>query len=186
MNKALEIKSRVTMPEILRRYGFDIDRHNRIACPLHGGVDRNCGVRDGYIHCFVCNKSADQIGLVQFVFGISFQEALKKIDEDFSLGIFAVESDRRRLMQMAQENFWRKKEQEKKQKEKDELYQRYWDALDLFVEADRRKTKYKPKNQNEEINPLFLEAVKEYDRLKYALGCAETELYIYEHAEKNS
>ena len=53
MNYADEIKSRLKMPEVLRYYGFDIKR-GRIPCPIHSGSDRNCGVKDEYIHCFVC------------------------------------------------------------------------------------------------------------------------------------
>ena len=49
------------MPEVLRYYGFDIKR-GRIPCPIHHGDDRNCGVKDEYIHCFVCGATVDVVG----------------------------------------------------------------------------------------------------------------------------
>ena len=117
---ANEIKSRVKMPELLRCYGIEVNRRHRIACPLHSGTDKNCGVKDDYIHCFVCGESADQIRFVQRYFSLDFNEAVLKINEDFSLGIpigdRAVYIDKRKKWKWQNKRFCETKREKRKKK----------------------------------------------------------------------
>ena len=75
-----EIKNRIKMPELLQFYGFDIKR-GRMKCPLHNGEDYNCGIKQDYIHCFVCGESADAISFVMKYYGLSFKEAMTKLSK---------------------------------------------------------------------------------------------------------
>jgi DNA primase len=130
---ANEIKSRVKMPELLRCYGIEVDRKNRIACPLHSGTDKNCGVKDDYIHCFVCNESADQIGFVQKYFSLSFADAVSKINTDFSLGLpIGQRVERRKQIDIAKERFRRKQKAKEKEEAKDKLFS---EIIDLNEEC---------------------------------------------------
>lgn len=178
---ASEIKNRVTMPQILRLYGFDVDRHNRIPCPLHGGTDRNCGVKDDYIHCFVCGESADQIKFVQKYFGLSFADAISKINADFALGLPIGEKiDRRKQMDIARQTFERNQKQKREREARERLETAFYDAHGDFARLDRQMREYAPKSGEKELHPLFVEAIKNIEYAKYALGCAEEELYLYE------
>ena len=67
------------MPQVLDHYGIERNRANRIRCVLHNGQDFNCGIKDHYIHCFVCGQSADVIKFVQVYFGLDFQSAISKL-----------------------------------------------------------------------------------------------------------
>ena len=178
---ANEIKSRVKMPELLRRYGIEVDRKNRIACPLHSGKDKNCGVKDDYIHCFVCNESADQIGFVQKYFSLSFADAVSKINTDFSLGLPIGERiDKRRQTDMARQAFLRKREQKKKEEEHEKYLTAWLDAHSELIRLERQKIDYRPKSECEELHPKFIEALQNIEYAKYRLGCAEEELMEYE------
>ena len=178
---ANEIKTRVKMPELLRRYGIEVDRKNRIACPLHTGRDKNCGVKEDYIHCFVCNESADQIRFVQKYFSLSFSDAVSKINTDFSLGLPIGERiNKRRQTDMARQSFLRKQEQKKK----DDVHERYlsdWlDAHCELIRLERQKIQYRPKYACEELHPKFIEALQNIEHAKYRLCCAEEGLMEYE------
>lgn len=182
---ANEIKSRVKMPELLRHYGIEVDRKNRIACPLHIGIDKNCGVKDDYIHCFVCNESADQIAFVQKYFSLSFADAVSKINVDFALGLPIGERiGKRRQTEMAKQVFLRKQEQKSKEEEKEKYITAWLDAHENFIKWDRQKEKYKPKSTGEELHPKFIEAIINIKYAKYQLDCAEEDLYLYE--QRNS
>lgn len=173
INKIFEIKSRITVPEILRYYGIEPDSHNRIACPLHGGHDNNCGVKDEYIHCFVCGKSADQIGIVQAIFNISFSDAIKKIDSDFELNLFKKMS----FEQVRRSRYERMAFQAKRDREKyiaDQADREYWKAFDEWKRLDDNRRRFKPASPDEKLHPLFVESLQKRDFQKYILDSLET------------
>lgn len=179
---ANEIKSRLKIPEILQFYGFKINRSSRIPCPFHNGTDPNCGVKPDYIHCFVCGESADQISFVQKYFGLTFQEAIKKLNDDFSLGLpLGINHSTRESLYMARKAFHERKCRQDKENDLESKKTAYWDAFDEFVRLDRQKRTYRPKEKCDELHPLYVEALKKIEYAKYRLGCAEEELYRYEH-----
>ena len=177
---AREIKSCVKMNELLQFYGFDV-RRSRIKCPFHNGEDYNCGVKQDYVHCFVCGESADAVGFVMRYFGLSFKEATTKLNKDFNLGLPIGESlDRRKQIEFAKKSFNAKRERENKNNEHNRLKNAREEALDEWIRFDKQKTKYKPTSENEGLHPLFVEAIIRLPHAEFALDCAETELYLYE------
>lgn len=177
MDYASEIKSRLTMPQVLEYYGFAINRSKRIPCPLHSGRDENCGVKEHYIHCFVCGESADAIKFVQVYFGMDFQSAVSKLNTDFSLGLpigERISLRQRREMEHRQRE--RQEERNREQRERERLEAEYWAAFDVWKKYDTNKREFAPKSPNEDFHPLFVEAVKNIDRAAYELSVAEMRL----------
>ena len=85
---AVAIKQIVTMPDVLERYTSSFaPRKNRIPCPIHNGEDYNFCFSDSGFHCFVCGASGDVIGFVQELFSLRFIDAVKKLNDDFGLGL---------------------------------------------------------------------------------------------------
>ena len=79
------IKQAVPMPEVAERYTGQRIVRNRIRCPMHNGTDRNMRIYPKSYYCWVCHAAGDQIQFVQSVLGLSFQDAMKRINEDFGL-----------------------------------------------------------------------------------------------------
>ena len=79
------IKSSVSMPEVAERYTGQRIIRNRIRCPIHHGSDLNMRIYRSSYHCFVCHATGDVIQFVQSVLGLSFQDAMKRLNEDFGL-----------------------------------------------------------------------------------------------------
>lgn len=131
---AQAIHERLSMAEIVRFYlpGTEI-RHRRIACPLHNGRDYNLSMsRSGY-KCFVCGASGDIIGFVGELLSLERKDAMRRINQDFRLGLpidgyvtdelgAALRESRRKALE--------KENREKKEKEKLELWWDRWCALD--------------------------------------------------------
>ena len=82
-----EIFSRVTMPEVLNMYGIGTGRYKRIPCPLHGGKGSNFSYNDNFYQCWACGKKGSVVGFVMEHFGLTFGQAVTKINLDFNLGI---------------------------------------------------------------------------------------------------
>ena len=182
MNYANEIKQRLTMPQILEYYGFTINRAKRIPCPMHNGTDENCGVKEHYIHCFVCGESADAIKFVQVYFGLDFQSAISKLNDDFCLGLpIGQRIDRRKQIEMGRIAFERKRKAEQHQKELQQIEDDYWAAFEEWKRLDDNRRKYAPKSPTEPLHPLFVEALKNIAGAEYNLSCAEIARYEYEN-----
>lgn len=81
------IKQAVTVPDAVQRYTGQRIYRNRIKCPVHNGADYNMRIYPRSYHCFVCHATGDVIQFVQSVMGLSFQDAMKRLNEDFNLGL---------------------------------------------------------------------------------------------------
>ena len=181
MNYANEIKSRLKMQQVLDYYGIERNRANRIRCVLHNGQDFNCGIKDHYIHCFVCGQSADVIKFVQVYFSLDFQSAISKLNDDFRLGLpIGKKIDRRTQLEMNKAAFERKRKIEGEKKRREQIENDYWSAFDEWKRLDDNKRNYAPKTPTESLHPLFVEALKNIAGAEYRLECAEIARYEYE------
>ena len=181
MNYANEIKSILTMPQVLDYYGIERNRANRIRCVLHNGQNFNCGIKDHYIHCFVCGQSADVIKFVQVYFDLDFQSAIIKLNDDFRLGLpIGKKIDRRTQLEMNKAAFERKRKIEAEKKRREQIENACWAAFDEWKMLDDNKRNYAPKTPTEPLHPLFVEALKNIDGAEYNLSCAEIARYEYE------
>lgn len=171
MNGTAEIiKDRLTMPEVLQRYGFNPDR--RMKCPLHGGDDKNFSVFEKGFMCFSHCGGGDVISFVQKLFNLNFPDALKKIDNDFGLnlsGNLSIE-ERRRI------SYQTKALNARKQREnavREHFEREYWKVFDEWKRLDDNKRLYAPKTPDEELHPLFVEALQKLSYQEYLLDEAE-------------
>lgn len=173
------------MPQVLEYYGFKINRSKRIPCPLHNGDDANCGVKEHYIHCFVCGQSADVIKLVQVHFGLDFKSAISKLNDDFLLGLpIGQKIDRRKQLEMQRQAFMRKREINAQKQKEQELDKTYWTAFEEWKRLDSNKRNYAPKTPTEALHPLFVEAMQNISGAEYRLECAEIARNEYENRNR--
>ena len=102
------IKSSIPMQEVVERYTGQRPIRNRIRCPIHHGSDLNMRIYRNSYHCFVCHATGDVIQFVQSVLGLPFQDAMKRLNEDFRLnlpiGEKLPEQDKARLTELNSRN----------------------------------------------------------------------------------
>jgi DNA primase len=175
------IKEQLTMRDVLLRYGYDSKK--RMPCPIHCGQDDNFEVKERSWHCYSHCGSGDVISFVQKVFGLSFSDALRKLDEDFRLGIYETVSNRKGVS-IAKQAYKRKKQAEQKKREREDLKRRYSAAYDEWARLQKNKALYAPKTPDEEWHPLFVEAVQKLTYQEYLLECVEMEVYENERRNK--
>ena len=82
---AEKVMEMVTVPMLLSYYGYPVSARKRIPCPLHSGKDPNFCYTDRVYHCWTCGAKGNVISLVMQLFGLSFPQALMKLNTDFSL-----------------------------------------------------------------------------------------------------
>ena len=175
------------MPEMMNHYGFELDRSGFCKCPLHGEKTGSFKAYSGNrgFYCFGCGAHGSVIDFVMLYFGVSFKDALVKINEDFSLGLPIGEKiDRRKKLEMNRQAFLRKREMNAKKAEQERLESAYWAAFDEWKRLDDNKRNYAPKTPTEPLRPLFVEALKNIAGAEYKLSCAEIARYEYENRNR--
>ena len=81
------IKSSVPMRDAVERYTGQRVVLNRICCPIHHGKDRNMRIYSRSYYCWVCHASGDVIQFVMGVMGLSFKDAMARLNDDFNLDL---------------------------------------------------------------------------------------------------
>ena len=114
-------------------------------------------------------KGGNLIDFVSLYFDLTFKEALQKIDADFSLGLYAPMSTEtyNKYSQIAHKQ---KAEKEQRELKWAGILKRYWDALDEWQRLDLNKQIYKPKSDEAELHPLFIEAMQKLSTQEILLG----------------
>ena len=123
--------------------------------------------------CYSQCGGGDVITFVQKLFDISFPEALRKIDIDFGLKIYGNHT----FEELRQSHYKQKQmqaERERKEREKEQANNEYWAAFDEWKRLQDNMVKYAPKTIDEELHPLFVEAVQKLAYQEYLLDCADT------------
>ena len=188
MNFADEIKQRVSMIEMLRHYGIETNRSGFCRCPFHKERSASFKAYPGQrgFYCFGCHESGSVIDFVMKFFGLSFGDAIKKINEDFSLGLPIGEKlDRRKQLEMNRQAFMRKRAVEAEKAELERLENAYWTAFEEWKRLDDNRRNYAPKTPTEPLHPLFVEALKNIAGAEYKLSCAEIARYEYEKRDSH-
>ena len=188
MDYANEIKNMVSMPEMMETYGIRLNRSGFCKCPFHSERSASFKAYPGTrgFYCFGCHESGSVIDFVMKFFGLSFGDAIKKINEDFSLGLPIGEKlDRRKQLEMNRQAFIRKREMNARKAEQERLENSYWEAFDEWKRLDDNKRNYAPKTKTEPLHPLFVEALQKMSVAEYRLECAEIARYEYEKRDSH-
>lgn len=156
-NPAEIIKSTLSMLEVSEWYGYHPNRSSFIACPFH--QDKTASLKiykepgRGF-HCFGCNAGGSVIDFVMCLFGLSFPQAVVRLNADFNLGLCYEKPDMRVVEKMRRERADKERALQKYRDEYDRKnaeFQRLWQA---------RQTKVPP-------DPEFMESLEKLENLEF-------------------
>ena len=184
MDFANEIRNRLDTQEVFEYYGLSPNRSGFVCCFSHNERTPSMKVYkgNGGYHCFGCGAHGSIIDFVMQYFGLSFRDAIKKINEDFSLGLPIGEKlDRRKQLEMDRLAFQRRQKAKQEEAERQKIEDAYWAAFDEWKRLDDNSRNYAPKSPTEPLHPLFVEALKNIAGAEYNLSCAEIARYEYEN-----
>ena len=110
-----EVKNAVSLPDAARAYGFTPNRASFICCPFHTEKTPSLKLYDTSFYCFGCGCHGSVVDFVGNLFSLKPLDAVKKLNEDFNLGLSLdrppdrEQSEKRRKTQEAQKLFdeWR-------------------------------------------------------------------------------
>lgn len=82
-----EVRERVSAQEAARIYGLTFDRKGWALCPFHNDNSPSMSFKDDRFRCWACGESGDCIDFASKFFGFSPMDAVKRLNEDFLLGL---------------------------------------------------------------------------------------------------
>lgn len=152
------VKQAVTTKQVAESYGLEISHNGMTCCPFHS--DRNPSMKvDDRFHCFGCGEDGDVIDFTAKFFGVGLKEAAQRIANDFGIGY-----DNSSVPPKPSINLKLKAVQEKQAEQ--QCFNTLCDYHRLLLQ---HKSEYAPKNESEELHPLFVEALKNITKIEYWL-----------------
>lgn len=172
---AIEIKSRVTMADVVRYYGFRVSRGNRIKCPFHHGEDYNLAFGPWGWKCYVCGEGGDIFDFVSKLEGLTWLESAKLIDRMFGLcinfGALTEEEENRRAKA--------RQKHEKEAEEREKIAKSLLYAEEILSAIDRLLINSSPQVSGE-INDYYIYALNMLPQAQFDRDLAETRLQLYD------
>lgn len=179
-----EIKDRVPLSEAMTFYGIRLVM-GRTQCPFHNGKDRNLSVKRDRFRCFVCGEHGDVITFVMKYFGLSFMDAMRKLNDDFGLMLPLDKKDQTVVFVQTPDQTEKQRKAQERKKRLEELQKRYDEAFEAFAACDVIVTRLRPVSAVgvAGISEAYAWAVKNIDRCWHELKEAEAELFSVEMDE---
>ena len=188
-----KIKAAVSALDVCDKYGIEVNRAGFARCPFHaGGNERTPSMRvwrgDRGWHCYGCGKGGDCISLTQGILGISFSEAVRRLDSDFSLGLNIGGPLSRNEQIRANKELWeRRKAKEKVENEHRALIDEFNQAVAQIRQMEEAIDTDAPPDRDAEWSDSFcyalatqsfarqradeaLDALAEFEKNMYARG----------------
>ena len=163
LNIFQRVKQSVTTRQAASFYGLKVGRNGMVCCPFHNDKTPSMKVDERY-HCFGCQADGDVIDFTARLFGLSLLDAAKKLAADFHLSEAAelTEEEKKALLE----------------KKRQRLQESYLDkqlkaATHTLIEYHWLLREWKdhlaPESPEEPIDPLFVEALQNIDKINYFL-----------------
>ena len=179
---ATAIKEAVTCRQFADFIGLSVNRAGFAVCPFHGEKTPSLKIYNGGRGwcCFGCHKGGDVINLASLYYGLGFKDTLKRLNDDFNLGIIQESTETApNSVLMAVEIAKRKAERKKEERLKAAIDAEYWIAFDKWIDNERKIQDNAPKAFDEEFSPVFCEALNNRDILRERLTDLEMERTTY-------
>ena len=179
MNNIEIIKQSVSMIDVLNFYGLRPNRRGFIPCPFHREKTASFKAypKDKGFYCFGCGESGDVIDFVVKYFNLNFIEALKKLNDDFNLGLdinINTPIARTRENTKAEEVRRERHEEEERKRQLNNLY-------DELCEIHRGMYKNQQKYRYNPLHPIYINnSGWRYQLIKYTLEQLFEDIYINE------
>lgn len=165
------IYNQVTMDDVIAMYAPGFKPHKRrIPCPLHNGEDYNFSFSENGFCCFVCGRTGGVIRFVMEMFGLNREEAMRKLNRDFGLGLpfdHKITVREQAHINEVASRLHRKRiriaEIEAAQKE------RYWKLWDEWIALDKLKRYLKPTDPSSPCDPNWAYAVNRITYVQYLI-----------------
>lgn len=160
MTIADEIKQSIKMDDLFRAYGLEPNRAGFVICPFHS--EKTASLKayadNTRFKCFGCGAQGDVISFVMQYDSLTYQQAIIKLNSNFSLNLAdePIKYSQRRKMARAISK------RHKSERQYDKIKAQYRECNMILRELA-------PQSIDEPLHPLFIWALHNKDRLAFLL-----------------
>lgn len=151
-----EIKSRLSMRQVVEFYGFKMNRKGTCLCPFHNDGHPSMKIYEKGFYCFTCGAGGDIIKFVAMLLQIGNESAARCLISEFALPI-----------KTEGLSYREKRERELRQRERKALdtFTRYAEGVLKFYRRLLCEATHNPGGKH------FAEAFQELSKVDYRLEC---------------
>lgn len=168
------IRASLTMEQVVSVY-LPAERIRRgfIACPFHGEKIGSLKLYDDTFYCFGCHAGGDAVDFVGKLFGLTPAESIRRINDDFQLGLPVGEST------MAQRLAAKRRSEELIRQREDVLMERreraeaYTELQDKLTSLAIQMRDNAPTDCESPYPAAWIEAARQIDAVEWELGGVE-------------
>ena len=107
-------------------------------------------------HCFGCHKGGSVIDMCMLWYGITFRQAVVRLDADFSLGLPLTQKQTAHTARLAREQARKREEaQRAAQNALEAAETAFWQSFDRYLTIARLIDKYRPKRPSDETSSVY-------------------------------
>jgi len=163
LNVFQAVKDSVTTRQAAESYGFQVRHNGMMCCPFHD--DKNPSMKvDNRFHCFGCGEDGDVIDFVGKLYSLSPKQAAEKLAHDF--GVSYDGQERYKPVKGKKPSIVKRIKEIQITDAADKCVGILCDYFRLMTEW---KKDYAPKSEDEQLHPLFVEALHRLDYIDYVL-----------------
>ena len=161
-----EIKSTVSMQAVCDQYGIPVNRLHKAPCPFHSDKKPSMHVypgRRGW-YCYVCGEGGSVIDFTMKLFGLDFIDTVRKMNDDFSVGLDIdkklSDDQKREAAKIAERRRRERQAHENRLKQLCTAYDAamdYYAALDVIIQQDA------PEGPYDDVSPQYAYALRHVD-----------------------
>ena len=185
---ASQIKQSVTMLDICQQYGIDVNRAGFTPCTFHQEKTGSMKIYQNGYHCYGCGAHGDVIDFTAHFFGLQFYDAIKKLNDDFRLGLpIGQKLDYEKQKEAARAAYKLRKARDARKRKRQELLERRERALSNWITYDTMITENAPTAVSDPFGGVFIDwpdayvtALKRIDKAGYEIDEAERKLWEFE------
>ena len=151
------VKNTIPVPDAAAQDGLDVSRNSMVRCPFHDDRNPSMKLNDDYFFCFGCGERGDVIDLTAALCGLNKYDAARKLAQDFGVNYEIIHPN----IEVVRKKYAdRKRQAEQERKIFIALTERLYLLRDWIV-------RFAPKSPDDELDPQFVEACHELDRVEY-------------------
>ena len=191
-NKRERILSLLNIRQVVDYYcpHLKFNRNLRCPCPIHGGEKPNFQIypKTGSYYCFTCQSGGDLINFTAALFGLSYKEAMEKLNLDFGLNLdgnltFADYLLLKQKKQKRARDLGRRKVYLAKL---NPLIDQKYSLMDQYIRLQGYKTAYCPQNLDdfENVSHLYILACRQLPLIEAEINAVEDKISLLKQQYK--
>ena len=168
------IRASLTMDQIVSVYlPAEPIRRGFVACPFHGERVGSLKLYDDTFYCFGCHTGGDALDFVGKLLSISPDEAIKRINDDFQLGLPVGESTMNQRLEARRRSAELIRQREAVQEARRMAQQAYSNLMDKWTVLAVQMRDNAPTDRDAPYPAAWVEAARQIDQVTWELDGAE-------------